>query len=78
VGGMVAAVLLVIVAFPAHANPATLDPATPKHLALVYFPTVFILYAVALVCIGFYGIDRGKHEENLRELKARATTRKAG
>jgi GPH family glycoside/pentoside/hexuronide:cation symporter len=78
VGGMVAAILLVIVGFPAHANPATLDPAIPKHLALVYFPTVFLLYAVALVCIGFYRIDRGKHEANLRKLGEARELREAG
>ncbi|MBV9331101.1 MAG: MFS transporter [Alphaproteobacteria bacterium] len=68
VGGLVAGVLLVLAHFPAHANPATLDPAIPKTLALYYFPIVFGLYAVALVCVGFYRIDRATHEENLRRL----------
>ena len=67
-GAMVASFLLALVHMPAKADPATLDPAIPKNLALVYFPTVFVLYAVALVCIGFYRIDRGRHEENLRKL----------
>jgi Na+/melibiose symporter-like transporter len=67
-GAMVAGFLLALVHFPAKADPATLDPSIPKHLALVYFPTVFGLYAVALVCISFYKIDRATHEENLRKL----------
>lgn len=68
VGGLVATVLLLIVHFPERANPATLDPSIPKHLALVYFPTSFGLYCVALVCLSFYKIDRATHEENLRKL----------
>ncbi len=71
-GELVAGALLAIVHFPAHADPATLDPAVPRALALVYFPTVFVLYAMALVCIGFYKIDRATHEENLRKLAADA------
>lgn len=68
VGGLLATVLLLIVHFPAHADPAKIDPAIPKHLALVYFPTVFTLYGVALICLSFYKIDRATHEENLRKL----------
>ena len=67
-GAMVASFLLALVQMPAKADPATLDPSIPKNLALVYFPTVFVLYAVALACIWFYRIDRGRHEENLRKL----------
>ncbi len=67
-GGFLATVLLAIVHFPEHVNPATLDPAIPKHLALVYFPVSFGLYGVALICLSFYRIDRAKHEENLRRL----------
>jgi len=47
-GILVATQLLALVRFPAHANPATLDPSIPQHLALVYFPVTFVLYAVAL------------------------------
>jgi Na+/melibiose symporter-like transporter len=68
VGGFLATALLAIVHFPAHADPARIDPSIPKHLALVYFPTVFLLYAVALGCLSFYRIDRATHEENLRKL----------
>ncbi len=67
-GGLVAGVLIALSQFPAHADPAKLDPHVPVRLALWYFPTVFVLYAVALGCIAFYKIDRTKHEENLRRL----------
>jgi Na+/melibiose symporter-like transporter len=67
-GAMVGGILLWLVSFPDHANPVTLDPGIPKHLALVYFPTVFALYAAALVAISFYKIDRSTHEQNLQRL----------
>lgn len=72
-GTLIAGVLIGLVHFPAHANPATLDPQIPKNLALVYFPVVFALYGVALVCLSFYRIDHATHEENLRKLAEQST-----
>jgi len=69
-GVLLASLLLTLVHFPEHANPATLDPEIPKRLALVYLPTVFALYGFALVFIAFYKIDRETHETNLRVLAA--------
>jgi Na+/melibiose symporter-like transporter len=68
VGGFVAGVLVWFVHLPEGADPATLNPQIPINLALVYFPVVFTLYAVALGCLAFYRIDREKHEANLRQL----------
>jgi glycoside/pentoside/hexuronide:cation symporter, GPH family len=67
-GVLLASVLLTLAHFPEHADPATLDPAIPRRLALFYMPTVFTLYGAALVFIYFYRIDRETHETNLREL----------
>ncbi|HTP78516.1 MAG TPA: MFS transporter [Rhizomicrobium sp.] len=75
-GALMAGVLLALAHFPAKANPATLDPEIPRQLALFYMPSVFALYAIALVCLSFYRIDRGTHEENLRVL-AEAAARSA-
>jgi Na+/melibiose symporter-like transporter len=72
VGGFVAGALVAFVRLPPGADPATLDPQIPINLALVYFPTVFTLYAVALGCIAFYRIDRTTHEANLRQLAENA------
>ena len=52
------------------------DVEIPRQLALLYMPSVFALYAIALVCLSFYRIDRGTHEENLRVL-AEAAARSA-
>jgi len=68
-GPLVAGILLTaLVHFPEHANPATLDPAIPRKLALFFFPVSFTLYAIALICLSFYRIDRATHEENVRKL----------
>jgi GPH family glycoside/pentoside/hexuronide:cation symporter len=72
VGILVATQLLALVRFPAHADPATLDPKIPAELALAYFPVTFILYAIALGCLSFYRISRASHEENVRRLAAGA------
>jgi GPH family glycoside/pentoside/hexuronide:cation symporter len=71
-GILVATQLLAFVHFPTHADPAHLDPQIIKHLTLAYFPTVFVLYAVALGCLGFYRISRTSHEENVKLLAAEA------
>jgi GPH family glycoside/pentoside/hexuronide:cation symporter len=71
-GILVATQLLAFVHFPAHADPAHLDPQIPRNLALAYFPVTFAFYAVALGCLGFYRINRATHEENLRRVAAEA------
>jgi glycoside/pentoside/hexuronide:cation symporter, GPH family len=72
VGIFVATELLAFVHFPAHANPATLDPRIAENLALAYFPVTFVLYAVAFAFLVAYRIDRNRHEENLRALAREA------
>jgi Na+/melibiose symporter-like transporter len=72
-GPLVAGILLTdIVHFPDRANPATLDPAIPRLLALDYFPVTITLYTISLVCLSFYRIDRSTHEENVRKLAEEA------
>jgi len=58
--------------FPAHASPASLDPAIVHNLALVYLPTLLVLYAISIVAVRFYPISRATHEANLRAIAARA------
>ena len=71
-GVLVATILLGVAGFPAHADPATLDPQIPRNLAMAYFPMAFVLYGVSLICLSFYRIDRKAHEENVRTLAAEA------
>jgi len=68
VGVFIAGLLLSLVHFPQAAAPATLDPAIPHRLVLVYLPTVFVLFIAGFACLTFYRIDRTAHEENIKRL----------
>ncbi len=71
VGALVAAGLLALVGFPQQADPATIDPAIVRNLALAYMPTVAALYGIAIAFILSYRITREAHAENLARLRAR-------
>jgi Na+/melibiose symporter-like transporter len=68
-GVFIAGLLLGLVHFPQNASPATLDPAIPRHLALVFLPTLLALSMSAFTCLTFYRINRSTHEENVRRLE---------
>jgi Na+/melibiose symporter-like transporter len=57
--------MLARVHFPKFAKPGHVDPAILNHLALIYLPTVTVLYLCSTSCILFYRIDRKRHSENL-------------
>ncbi len=65
-------VLLSFVHFPDHAVPGHVDPQVLRNLALVYLPSLVILYGIAIAVISRYPISRGDHEENVRRLAAEA------
>jgi glycoside/pentoside/hexuronide:cation symporter, GPH family len=64
--------LLRVASFPTNAVPGHVDPAIIRNLALVYLPSVVILYGLGIVTIRRFPIDRAHHEENLRRLAAEA------
>ena len=66
--------ILAVVKFPQGAQPGEVDPTVIDHLAYWYVPGVLLAYGLGVVCIGFYGIDRAGHEENLRRLERRRVT----
>ncbi|MDO9223932.1 MAG: MFS transporter [Caulobacter sp.] len=72
VGVMVAGVLLTIVSFPQGAKPSEVDPEVIRNLALVYMPTLALLYGAALAVMTAYNITREGHEATVAELAARA------
>ncbi len=63
-------ILLRAVDFPRNAVPGLVDPMVIRNLALVYLPTVVILYGLGITIISFFPISRASHEENLRKLAA--------
>jgi Na+/melibiose symporter-like transporter len=68
-GTFLAGQLLALAEFPEHANPATLDPAIPAHLAYLYVPTLLLFYAIGIVALSRYRISKEQHEDNVRRLR---------
>lgn len=54
--------------FPKFVQPGHVNPAILTHLAVIYLPTVTVLYLCSTSCILFYRIDRKRHEDNLERL----------
>jgi Na+/melibiose symporter-like transporter len=71
VGVMVAGILLTVIDFPQVARPSEVDPQVITNLALVYMPTLAILYATAVAFMLAYRITRESHAETLRAIEAR-------
>ena len=67
-GTFLAGLLLQLANFPEHANPLTLDPSVPRHLALLYLPAVVGFYGFGIVVLSRYRISKAQHEENVRLL----------
>jgi Na+/melibiose symporter-like transporter len=77
--GMAVAVpglLLALVAFPPHADPATLDPQVIRRLALISLPLWVVLGVAATCVLLFYRIDRRAHEANLAQLALQGDARR--
>jgi len=61
-------ILLELVAFPAKANPATLDPQIMRNLVLIIVPLTFVITLLSTGILAYYRIDRRAHESNLAKL----------
>jgi len=62
--------LLSAIGFPQGAKPGEVSPQIVRDLGLAYAPLVVVLFLVAIAFLALYPIDRARHEENLRLLKA--------
>jgi len=74
-GILLAGALIEFVHFPVHAAPATIDVVAPhavRNLVLIYMPLQITLWAIAILMVGGYRIDRATHEDNLRRLSQSA------
>jgi len=72
---LLAGALIEFVHFPVHAAPATIDVVAPhavRNLVLIYMPLQITLWAIAILMVGGYRIDRATHEDNLRRLSQSA------
>lgn len=72
IGIMAAALILTLISWPTDASPGEVSPDALSRLALFYVPAIFVFWAIMLLFIGRYRINRADHEENLRALSARA------
>jgi glycoside/pentoside/hexuronide:cation symporter, GPH family len=72
VGIFAASGILALIHFPAGAKPGQVPPEIIRNLAMVYAPTVLILYGAGLLLMTGYKITRASHQETLRLLAAEA------
>jgi Na+/melibiose symporter-like transporter len=72
IGIFASGLLLLAIHFPRKAQPGHVPPEVIRHLALVYVPTIFILYGLALTFLMGYRITRASHQETLERLAANA------
>lgn len=67
-------IFLELVAFPAKADPKTLDPQIMHNLIWILMPLTFTLGIAATLVLLFYRIDKGAHEMNLAKLAAQTAS----
>ena len=76
IGGLIGALILVLVHFPvgAQTSPADhVDPAIMNHLVLLWVPATTVLNLIAVSLLFLYRLDRGAHQANLEALARTAT-----
>jgi GPH family glycoside/pentoside/hexuronide:cation symporter len=78
VGPFVATVILTVIAFPQKGGTENIPQSTVTNLALVYMPTLAVLYGIALVIMQAYKLSRAGHLENLRILAERTAESEGG
>lgn len=71
-GVLGAGLLLSLSGFPEKAIPGQIAPEVIDRLVWLYMPTIAILWAIAIVFLSFYRIDRARHEENVRRVRESA------
>ena len=67
---LVPGLFLALVAFPPHADPATLDPQVMRNLAFISLPLWIVIGFASISVLLLYRIDRRSHEANLAKLAA--------
>lgn len=70
-GVFAAGMLVSIVGIVPGMDPASIDPAIPRTLAIAYVPTLIVLYIGGAAFLFGYHIDRASHEASLVELEKR-------
>ena len=68
IGVLMATTLLSIIDFPRNAQPGQVNPETVWNLGLLYAPTMFVVYMLAILAIFAYRISQDIHEQTLQTL----------
>lgn len=68
VGVFIAGVVLTLIEFPLQATPGTVGEEALHDLGMLWVSCTVGFLAASMVCIGFFPIDRRRHEQNLRIL----------
>ncbi len=71
-GVFASGIVLWLAHFPTNAVPGHIDPQIVRQFALIYLPSVVLLYGIALAIIGTFPITRESHRENVRRLAEEA------
>ncbi|MEH6635673.1 MAG: MFS transporter [Halioglobus sp.] len=72
VGVLMATTLLTIIDFPKGAQPGAVPAEAVSNLGLLYAPTSFFVYSLAIAAIFAYQISKEVHESNLEMLASKA------
>ena len=68
IGVLMATTLLSIIDFPRNAQPGQVNLETVWNLGLLYAPTMFVVYMLAILAIFAYRISQDIHEQTLQTL----------
>ena len=71
IGAFIAGLMLQVVAFPDGVAPNEVPTESVLQLGSLLVPTQWLLWGIMLVAIGFYRLDRQKHQSNLAAIRAR-------
>jgi glycoside/pentoside/hexuronide:cation symporter, GPH family len=67
-----ASIIVEMIHLRAGVSPTLVPASVLRELALIYVPTLIVLYAIALTAMLGYRITRSSHEDTLRELAAKS------
>ena len=67
-GLVMASTVLTLIQFPTEATPGEISVETIRNLGLAYVPALAVPWALMMLCLSMYSINRARHEDNLRKL----------
>ena len=77
-GGLLSAFVIAAAGFPENAKPGEVEPEVVRNLGILYAPLLVGLFAIAMFFLRGYGIDKVKHEMNLKIIGGMTNRHKGG